>query len=227
MDNVTIVVSRFNENLSWMNEHPFNLFKYTVYNKGNNQDFEQKYIKEIVNLPNVGRCDHTYLYHIVKHYHNLTNIIVFFPGSVDMDTKKPRAINILNSIINSNYTSAYFYGTFSNSIQELFYDFKLDEWICSYEKNKLQNNENKLLKCKFRPFGIWYSYFFGKINAQWFTCGGVFSIDKKDIIQNSIIRYINLLGAVRLHSNPEVGHYIERSWAAIFHPLNNTKTIHE
>jgi hypothetical protein len=26
-------------------------------------------------------------------------------------------------------------------------------------------------------------------------------------------------------SNPEVGHYIERSWAAIFYPMNNTKII--
>ena len=38
---------------------------------------------------------------------------------------------------------------------------------------------------------------------------------------------MHLLNAVSInnHSNPEVGHYIERSWAAIFHPFLFTKII--
>ena len=57
--------------------------------------------------------------------------------------------------------------------------------------------------------------------------GGVFSIDKRDIIQHPIERYLNLRNVVRIHSNPEVGHYIERSWGAIFYPLGYTLKIHE
>lgn len=77
-NNVEIVVARYNEDLSWINEYPFNQFEYIVYNKGDNNNFVKTNVKEIVRLPNVGRCDHTYLYHIVANYDNLSNIIVFF-----------------------------------------------------------------------------------------------------------------------------------------------------
>ena len=33
-NNIEIVVSRYNENLSWLNEYPFNQFEYIVYNAG-------------------------------------------------------------------------------------------------------------------------------------------------------------------------------------------------
>jgi len=42
---IEIVVARYNEDLSWTNEFPFNKFNYTVYNKGNNDNFEKKYVK--------------------------------------------------------------------------------------------------------------------------------------------------------------------------------------
>jgi hypothetical protein len=40
-------------------------------------------------------------------------------------------------------------------------------------------------------------------------------------------RYITFRNIVRVHSNPESGHYIERSWGAIFFPLNYTAKILE
>ena len=81
-------------------EFPFNQFTYIVYNKGENQDFEKKNVSKIIDLPNVGRCDHTYLYHIVTNYNRLSDIIVFFPGSLDLTYKKETAIQILNGIKN-------------------------------------------------------------------------------------------------------------------------------
>ena len=88
MNNIEIIVSRFNEDLNWTQEAPFNLFQYTVYNKGNNENFNKTNVKQIINIENVGRCDHTYLYHIIENYNNLSNIIVFFPGSLNLVFKK-------------------------------------------------------------------------------------------------------------------------------------------
>ena len=51
--------------------------------------------------------------------------------------------------------------------------------------------------------------------------------DKKDIIQHPVERYQTLLNTVNNHSNPEAGHYIERSWGVIFYPLVNTIKIKE
>ena len=56
---VEIIIARYNESLSWTLLTPFNQFKYTVYNKGDNALFEKKHVSKIINLPNVGINDHT------------------------------------------------------------------------------------------------------------------------------------------------------------------------
>lgn len=224
-NNVAIVIARYNESLYWLDEYPFNQFEYIVYNKGDNDHFVKTNVKEIINLPNVGRCDHTYLYHIVSNYTNLTDIVVFFPGSVDLPHKKCLAIRILQNIIDSNYTKASFIGSYFNSIKNDFNDFKIDHYKCTHEENVIKNNESKLLPCKIRPYGNWYNYFFGNINAHLVVLYGVFSVDKRDIIQHNLDRYKILMSTVSFHSNPEAGHYIERSWGVIFYPFKYTLKI--
>jgi hypothetical protein len=49
-NNIEIVVSRYNEDLNWLLEYPFNEFEYIVYNKGDNEDFEKTNVKQIINL---------------------------------------------------------------------------------------------------------------------------------------------------------------------------------
>ena len=107
-DNVDIIVSRYNENLNWTLETPFNEFKYIVYNKGGNENFEKKNVKQVINLKNVGRECHTYLYHIVNNYDNLNKILVFFPGSINIDYKKDKANMILQKIKNNNWEQSVF-----------------------------------------------------------------------------------------------------------------------
>ena len=101
-------------------------------------------------------------------------------------------------------------------------------WISggsSNPKNLEKNNENVLTLSPIRPFGNWFKYYFGNTIVSSFCYWGIFSIDKKDIIQHRIDRYIKLLHQLSNSSNPEVGHYIERSWCAIFHPMKNTHII--
>ena len=222
MDKVDIIVSRYNEDLNWTLERPFNAFQYIVYNKGDNQNFEKANVKQIINLPNVGRCDHTYLYHIVENYNQLNEILVFFPGSLNLQYKKKKAIRILNNIINSNFNNAYFIGRYHKNLKDYYKDFTLQKWKCKCPENFSKNRETKLKRCLIRPYGKWYEYFFNNSNPHWVTLGGVFSIDKRDVIQHPIIRYQRLLSTVNNHSNPEAGHYIERSWGAIFYPMYYT-----
>ena len=79
--------------------------------------------------------------------------------------------------------------------------------------------ETQLKKCRLRPYSVWYNYFFGKIKARWNTWWGIFSIDKRDILKYPVTKYQHLILTVNDHFNPEAGHYIERSWGAIFYPL--------
>lgn len=224
-NNINIIVSRYNEDLEWINEYPFNQFQYIVYNKGINDDFCKNNVTQIINLPNVGRESHTYLYHIVNNYNNLSDILIFFPGSLNITHKKEKSIKILNNIISNNYTNAYFIGNHETNIFETFKDFKIDNYLSSCSKNKEINNESQMLICRLRPYGKWYRYFFRDVEAKWYTYNGIFSIDKRDVIQHLKIKYIMLLNTLSNSSNPKAGHYIERSWGAIFHPMIYTKKI--
>lgn len=224
-ENVDIIVSRYNENLQWINEYPFNQFQYIIYNKGTNDNFCKNNVKQIINLKNVGRNDHTYLYHIINNYSNLSNILVFFPGSINISEKKKKAKNLLNYILLTKCKHAFFLGQCPNTVLTTFYNFKLDHWKASDIQNSSLNPENDLHLCQLRPYYKWYNYFFGNTIVKWHTFWGIFSIDKRDIIQHTVIRYQILLNTLSGHSNPEAGHYIERSWGAIFYPLIYTKKI--
>lgn len=221
--NIEIVVARYNEDLQWITEYPFNQFNYTIYNKGVNDEYKKPKNYREFKIPNVGRCDHTYLYHIVNNYNKLANITIFLPGSVQMERKKSTAIRLINNILSSK--RAVFLGQQTNNIQNLFGTFTLDKWTASEGKNKMLNNESILQPAKLRPYGKWYKFFFGKNVVRRYALCGIFSISKFDIIKHNINYYKNFLNSVNTHSNPEVGHYIERSWGAIFNPFITTKFV--
>ena len=45
-NDVAVVVARYNESLSWLNEYPFSQFEYIVYNKGDNDNFVKTNVKQ-------------------------------------------------------------------------------------------------------------------------------------------------------------------------------------
>ena len=64
-----IVISRYNEDIDWIKNEPFNKFnKITCYNKGPiqlkyecNSKVDKCRTINIINIENVGRCDHTFI----------------------------------------------------------------------------------------------------------------------------------------------------------------------
>lgn len=216
---MNIIVSRYNEDLSWTLEYPFDQFKYIVYNKGINDLFEKKYVTDVIPLPNLGRCDHTYLYHIVTNYTKLPMVIIFLPGSTNIENKKRITIKLLLSILNTR--KAHFLGDEKESILQHFHSFSQKEYCCQYPSNRLLNNESSLFPCPQRPFGNWFLQH-GFEDVCHFCFYGIFSVDKRDVLQHPVIRYKILLKELSVHSNPEVGHYTERAWASIFGPFRYT-----
>jgi hypothetical protein len=222
---IEIVISRYNEPLDWIKEGPFNKYNVIVYNKGPNDNFERtSNTIKTVPLENVGREGHTYLYHIVNNYDNLAEITVFLPGSCNIQHKKDKATQILNNIEESK-TAIFISTTTHENVKTDLYDFTLDEWVSSDESNKSINAEKTLDKSKIRPYGKWYESNFGDSVVNNVTYLGIYSVSKHDILQHPLEYYKNLMIQLETSSNPEVGHYMERSWAAVFHPMNNTKII--
>ena len=221
--NIDLVISRYNEDLNWTLEEPFNKFKYIVYNKGINDNFNKENIKEIIKLDNVGKCDHTYLYHIIKNYNNLADITVFLPGSVDLKYKKKIASKLLREI--QLKKNAIFISLNEYDIKKIHYNFKLDSYRTKHKGNKNINSSAELKKSTIRPFGLWYQNMFGNLQINCIVYYGIFSIHKNDIIQHHKSRYEFLIKELSLDSNPEAGHFFERSWCAVFHPLKETHLI--
>jgi len=85
-----IVVSRYNENLDWLKKiKKSKNLKITVYNKGKD-DIDIPFIK----LPNIGRESHTYLYHIINNYNNLSDQTIFCQG--DTIFHSPDFLELIN-----------------------------------------------------------------------------------------------------------------------------------
>jgi hypothetical protein len=72
---MTMVVARYNENLNWLKQIPWN---YIVYNKGT--DLPEQIDNEI-KLQNIGREAHSYLTYIVDNYEDLLNFTIFAQGN--------------------------------------------------------------------------------------------------------------------------------------------------
>ena len=126
---------------------------------------------------------------------------------------------------NKTKTAIFISDTTHENIKTDLYDFTLDEWESSDESNKSINAEKSLDKSKIRPYGKWYESNFGDSVVNHVTYLGIYSVSKHDILQHPLEYYKNLMIQLETSSNPEVGHYMERSWAAVFHPMNNTKII--
>lgn len=224
-NDIEIVVARYNENIDWFFYPEFKNFKITCYNKGNNIDIKLSNNIKIINLPNVGKCDHTYLYHIINNYSSLSNVTIFIPGSWLDSHKINYSTRLINLVLDTKNT--VFLGPHTNSLYKNLYYFTLDEWETSNNNNKIFNNEKKLLLSPIRPFGKWYESLFNtNIDITVITYLSMFAVHKKHILQHSISYYSNIINFVNTHSNPEVGHYIERSWAAIFYPYSNNCIYH-
>ena len=54
---------------------------------------------------------------------------------------------------------------------------------------------------------------------------GVFSASRDHIKNRGVDFYRELLRELSVSQNPEVGHYVERSWLAIFHPMKGVKLL--
>lgn len=69
----SIIIAKYKEDISWMNDIPNASF--VVYNKD-----EQNQVEGQISLPNIGRECHTYLYHLVNNYDNLADTNIFMQG---------------------------------------------------------------------------------------------------------------------------------------------------
>ena len=212
-----IVLARYKEDIGYIKGDEFMDYEIWIYNKGDEiKDEEIKRRCRIEELPNVGKCDHTYLYYIIKEYENLPEITLFLPASYYyIDDKRKKVERIMKKLKKNEGKSVLPGYQMESSICDSLYSFVLDEWKTTFKKNQ-DKEEYRLLKSPIRPFGKWYEKHFDKNPCNFIMYQGIFAVSREDIIKNPKSKYEELIRYVDHHVNPEAGHYIERIWGVLF-----------
>ena len=240
---VQVVVSRYAEDVSWLHKLPFtDILVYDKFDKLDrpppDDDEEEdgtpaptptpqprhgdppKYAK-VVRVANVGRCDHTYLYHILRNWDRLADVTIFVPGSCASSKTKWHKLQWIVSQVGRTADSAFPLDLVTEApVGEALGDFKLDTYVASHPHNAAINPESSLQLCKHRPYGVFYRACFPELPpVREVVYHGVFAVSRQHIQQQPRSRYAKLLSYLDTHSNPEAGHYMERSWLAAFYPV--------
>jgi len=149
-------------------------------------------------LKNVGREQSTYVYFVINNYEYLPNIIYLLPGNIH---KHNRLEIFLKMLKDPNYIGN------CKSLNKELANFTLG----SHE------NAN-LLPASVRPFKKWFEKYVGKWdNNMLGPCwNGIMQTNKDRILRHSKDFYYRLYNDINVYNNGEVGHYVERSMAAIF-----------
>jgi hypothetical protein len=222
-DNQEIVIARYNEDLSWIDESPFNKHPITIYNKGEKLVIKNSNVKNITDLPNVGREVHTFLYHIIQNYGNLSDVTIFLAGSVKNPHKYERSKKMIEIVEKTNET----YISCNHFNVEDQNEFKIDTYLSIDELNKKANKDDKMKKSEIRPFKKWFEHTFIKNEKnKCIAFNSIISVSKQNILQKPKLYYENLLNQVNTHHNHETVHYFERSWYSVFYPYK-PKTFHD
>lgn len=241
------VVALYDANLSYLVKHfagasavnskfPPRLF---IYNKG---PYKRSDIAKQLNgfpfiytrLENVGRNDHSYLYHIIKNYDDLSEVTVFFTDSSNQIEIKRQAFERLMSELNymninknnsfvcphARLTNPYFYmdkykrRSYPQLCNELVND-PPSYYSCISSINRLKG-DSEFIKADIRPLKKWKTrYLPEKPLKDTFCALGIFAAHKSAIRSNPITIYQRLIKQLEVGDNVETGHYMERLWYSL------------
>lgn len=218
--NVQFVIARFEEDLAWLLQPRYvpYLANAIVYNKGSTPITESvaKAVKAVVTLPNVGKNDHTYLYHIVScldGMQTLADYTVFFPGSAFTSSrdKLHRMEEIMQFLERGTPIPMVI-----TDLRAEFGSFVMTNYCSSADpRNKAFSNDTYVFPAPVRPFGNWINSILGPATST-ANCPmiyrGILCGAKSSIMMTAPSVFRMLLQQCSQHHNPEVGHFIERMW---------------
>ncbi len=205
------VVAAYRENLDWLKED----FGYLpgrpniiVYAK--HQDTQTQWPGSPL-LPNVGRCDHTYLHHIVTNYDTLAPMTLFTTASAyEMGVKKLK----LDLIIFPRLASTKF-RALGYTIPPL-KSFTKPTWRARGAANftpEIHAKTDNTVLAQVRPYGKWWKARFGKTPFPKLSyLSGVFAATREAIRGVPLEIWQGLLAEHCFGENLEVGHFMELSW---------------
>ncbi|XP_022083783.1 uncharacterized protein LOC110975530 isoform X3 [Acanthaster planci] len=196
------VIAHYNEGLDWL--RPF-ANRSHVYHKGKEKapPFE---VFKWERLPNVGREGHTYLYHIIQNYDNLSNLTIFLQGQGPFIDKSWCFRQPTDYVTNAKKgVFCWVRGKFGGwgRIKHL------GKWVTLLKTGAMRRAKGTM--------GDFYTAVFGTPPpASVPRClAGCFSATRANLRRHPISVYRRAISFLDDHLNPEEGHYMERLWSSI------------
>lgn len=192
---VELVVSRFNEDISWINGLTC---KITIYNKGEPCGFNT------IKLENVGREATTMLYHVINNYDKLPEYTAFVQGNPFEHAKNTKQI----------------IAEFPNNIKKL---YKFSDGCYAIADKILNETQDTIAKFNVFPQDF-YKTFFSEPNVKFvYASGAQYIVHRENIVNKSINFYKNILSSYDWKKHEPWS--IERNWPMIFDKDDKYKHI--
>lgn len=175
-----------------------------IYKKNDDLNINESFIdnENYINIPNFGRCDYAFFWHIIKNYNTINNITIFTKINwFDQSNNFPYLLKICSE-----------YDFIEVGDQSECYNWHNGE---EYESNciNININDTKNIRKNWHETNVdsnidWYNYIFGKgtspgkIRAN--AHGPVFSVSKNLICRHPVSVYEYLLERFHMSWNIEV-----------------------
>mgnify|MGYP000527751024 CR=1 FL=1 len=224
---VDVVISCYKTQITWLRAFvkllgTENINCVYIYSKGNNyaECDVVKNARRVVNieyeqLENIGRCDHTYLHHIVKNWNAMAGYTYFvkdtmFCGELLARNGKRIKRDHSTKMMEHVRKRAYLKGTSCYSgIATVRRNFRLQH----YQSVKYRDT---YYTSSYGHFGDYCEYLGIEIgDAMKVQLGGVFGVSEEKIKRQKREMYEKIKGTLN-RNNCEEGHYVERLWMMLF-----------
>lgn len=210
---VLIVVARYRENLSplsWIKAYP-----HLVYNRGlDTVDFTSTAMSI-----NTGRESYIYLHHIIKHYHELSNVTIFLqadasnnPGGVHSPSVRSNVEGLASGrmTLPAESDGFAFLSVEKNCESKLMSSLIKRHFELIDQLLHTHNAEQMLTS----SYATVLNY---TVPNPRFAPQGLFAVTRQAVHNNPIEYYESILKLLSHEVSPLFGHFMERAWPEVFH----------
>ena len=219
---VDCVITRYNEHIDWIEYIKNRVDNFYIYNKGGydgifkNLTPDYSLQKKITNikLDNVGRIDHTIVYHILENWDTLADVTIFLPASILMCKRKGGYLSSIRKKLET-FKEKYngYYSPRFHKVSN--FNYSIDDYQAEGNCNR---NSNKFIKSEYPDFNTWKNAIIDTRPVKYIGMRGMFVVCKENIKNVDKKIYENLLESLSVGDNIENGHFAERIWAHLFIP---------
>lgn len=179
-------------------------------------------------LPNVGRCDHTYLHHIVQNYHSLGNVTLFLKDTTALHAHLSQMTNVLGLARTMPPTLKAW------CVRGAGWESRNFE-LPTYKSEQCWRfgrcyGDEQYRRATITPLGNWLDNLAGRDSETAkpgfvYSCmGGIFAASASAVRSTSLQTYRKLSDEMDDGDSLEAGHYMERAWFHLFNVRSEVDT---